>query len=817
MAQVTYELFRSSNRISFTKVHEQTSANDTAVNYNYSEAVPPPGQTYYYYIKASKVGLSPHNTDTIAISSTPTITVTGNPGSFIQALGAPSATQVYIVSGVNLTAGIVITPPVGYEVSANGGTTWFTNASPLTLAQSGGIVNNTNVLVRLNAVVAGTYAGNIIHTSTGAVARNVAVSGTMQYESLPVSANLLYWPMTTNAADSADFRSAGVLASTPTFNKLYVSNGTAVPAVPAFSVTYGQAFGATANGDGTWTTAAGGPGGNLSRTFYEQFTLTAKSGYTVKVDSIILNTSFYNTSSNTKLAVVYSLTGFTTADSADVTGGTGPGGSLVSSANGAFATPAIVNNQTAGTTDNFRLALAGTSGVTLAAGKTLTVRLYFSCGSGSAGRYAKVKDVYLKGYAKDLAVPDPSFTAIGTFNNFSQPLGVPSAVQTYTVSGNNLTGNIVVVPPAAFEVSANGGANWYNSTSPLILAPVSGTVASTTISVRLNASAAGTFSGNIITVTSGATAVNIPVSGSAIAASLNATGTLTGFSQSIGVPSPTQSYTISGRSLTTGITITPPVNYQVSANGGANWYTNASPLVLAKAGDSVATTTIAVRLNAAATGNYAGNIINATTGADTIKLAVSGTTFNPPVLSANGTLQAFSQTLGTPSPVQSFTFTGVYLNGAVTITPPAGYEVSVNGIDWFGTAAPLKLTPAAGANLTQVLQVQLHAGSTGDHHGSIVISSSGAADVQVAVTGITHPGLVIGPNPAHDWLTIYHPRKYTIGKMALYNSNGIKLKNYRTAPASNATTIDVRALPAGLYVIEFTRFNERTLLRFVKQ
>jgi hypothetical protein len=87
----------------------------------------------------------------------------------------------------------------------------------------------------------------------------------------------------------------------------------------------------------------------------------------------------------------------------------------------------------------------------------------------------------------------------------------------------------------------------------------------------------------------------------------------------------------------------------------------------------------------------------------------------------------------------------------------------------------------------------------------------------VAVTGITHPGLVIGPNPAHDWLTIYHPRKYTIGKMALYNSNGIKLKNYRTAPASNATTIDVRALPAGLYVIEFIRFNERTLLRFVKQ
>ena len=56
-----------------------------------------------------------------------------------------------------------------------------------------------------------------------------------------------------------------------------------------------------------------------------------------------------------------------------------------------------MSNQTAGTTVNYRLALNGATGVTLTAGQTLTVRLYFSCGSGSAGRYGKLKDVFFKG------------------------------------------------------------------------------------------------------------------------------------------------------------------------------------------------------------------------------------------------------------------------------------------------------------------------------------------------------------------------------------------------------------------------------------
>ncbi|HWH72503.1 MAG TPA: pectinesterase family protein, partial [Candidatus Sulfotelmatobacter sp.] len=143
MTGITYELFRSTDNMTFSKINEQVAANDTAVNFSYSEAIPAPGVTYYYYVRASKSGLAPHTTDTVLVSSTPTITVTGTLGSFKQGVGTPSAVQAYTVSGVNLTTAVTITPPAGYEVSANNGAAWYNSATPLVLNQSGGVLAAT--------------------------------------------------------------------------------------------------------------------------------------------------------------------------------------------------------------------------------------------------------------------------------------------------------------------------------------------------------------------------------------------------------------------------------------------------------------------------------------------------------------------------------------------------------------------------------------------------------------------------------------------------------------------------------------------------
>src|SRR5690606_19327102 len=114
-----------------------------------------------------------------------------------------------------------------------------------------------------------------------------------------------------------------VVPSAPVLHQLYLSNGTTVSAggnpLPPYSAKNGQAFGPGSSGNGLWTTASGGPGGNLNRMFHQQFTVTVAQGYTVRIDSLVLLASFYHSSSNTKMAMVYSLNGFgSPADSADV-------------------------------------------------------------------------------------------------------------------------------------------------------------------------------------------------------------------------------------------------------------------------------------------------------------------------------------------------------------------------------------------------------------------------------------------------------------------------------------------------------------------
>jgi pectinesterase len=414
MSNIKYELYRSSDNVSFSKVNEQISANDSAVNFAYSEAIPVPATSFYYFIVASKAGFSSHVTDTIVVSSVPTITVTGTPGAFLQGIGLPSNPQAYTVSGVNLTGPITITPPNGFEISADGGTSWNNNSNPISIAIINGAVGTTNISVRLNATTAGPYAGNIAHSSSGALQVNLPVSGTVQQDPLVSSESLIHWPMADDNLDSTLIRNAAINATIPTLRNLMLSDGAAVPAIKQYSVQFGQAFAPNANG--AWGTAVGGNGGNLSRIFYEEFTVAANNGNRVRVDSVLLTAAFYNTSSNTKLAVVYSKDAFA-ADSANVTGGVGPAGALTSGANGAFATPVSLGNQTSGPTNTYRLALNGVDGVIIQPGGVLTIRLYFSCGSTSVGRYGMLKNVIVKGRPESvLPLRLVSFNAVAASN-----------------------------------------------------------------------------------------------------------------------------------------------------------------------------------------------------------------------------------------------------------------------------------------------------------------------------------------------------------------------------------------------------------------
>ena len=108
----------------------------------------------------------------------PTIIVSPVTGTITSCSGTASASpniQQFMVSGVKVTDNIAITAPAGFELSLTSGSNY---GSSLVLSQTDGTVNNTLIYVRSAAAdLTGTISGNILLSSTGAATQIVAVNG----------------------------------------------------------------------------------------------------------------------------------------------------------------------------------------------------------------------------------------------------------------------------------------------------------------------------------------------------------------------------------------------------------------------------------------------------------------------------------------------------------------------------------------------------------------------------------------------------------------------------------------------------------------
>lgn len=123
----------------------------------------------------------------------------------------------------------------------------------------------------------------------------------------------------------------------------------------------------------------------------------------------------------------------------------------------------------------------------------------------------------------------------------------PSAAQTFTVSGSNLTSNVTVTAPTNFEVSKDGSS--YAGSQTIT---ASGTLSATTIYVRLKSGlAVNSYSGNITVASTGATSKTVSLSGSVTAPAYTvvwtinpaAGGTLSATSGTSTIVTPNAAYT----------------------------------------------------------------------------------------------------------------------------------------------------------------------------------------------------------------------------------------------------------------------------------
>jgi len=122
----------------------------------------------------------------IVVDAVPVISATGTLQPLVTTYGTPSATTSFTVSGANLSLGILVTPPVGLEVSTDN----ITFTKTVTIGTSG-LSTSTIIYFRLASVTnAGSYPGNIVLTSQGALDVNVPmVSNTVNRAPLIITAN----------------------------------------------------------------------------------------------------------------------------------------------------------------------------------------------------------------------------------------------------------------------------------------------------------------------------------------------------------------------------------------------------------------------------------------------------------------------------------------------------------------------------------------------------------------------------------------------------------------------------------------------------
>jgi hypothetical protein len=374
----------------------------------------------------------------------------------------------YVLSGINLTGApgnIVVSPPAGFEistVSASG--PWTAYPSTLNVPYASATLGNTTIYARFAPTgPAASYSGNITHVGGGA-SSNVAVTG---------SSYLYTKYCTSGATTTADEDIFNVTLGTLNNSSTCLTTG---------------GIGSVLNMYSNYTTTVAAPDlqqGSSGNTFSVQIGTcgTGTYGNGVKI--------FIDFDQNGDFAAANELVYFTPAT---------PWPSGAHTETGAIAVPggALLGN-TMMRVVNVETTSPGTS--------------ILACGGYSWGE--------TEDYLVNIVVAtSPNLVVVPSSINFGSVPSGSYGYSQYVLSGTNLTGfpgNIVVSPPAGFEVSSvSASGPWTANPSSINIPYTSKSLGNTTIYARFAPSGPpNAYSGNITNVGGGTKAsANVAVSGS---------------------------------------------------------------------------------------------------------------------------------------------------------------------------------------------------------------------------------------------------------------------------------------------------------------
>jgi len=201
-------------------------------------------------------------------------------------------------------------------------------------------------------------------------------------------------------------------------------------------------------------------------------------------------------------------------------------------------------------------------------------------------------------------------------------------------------------------------------------------------------------------------------------------------------PSPEGDFSVSGSNLTNDITVSVSSNFEISLASGSGF---ASTVTVSQTAGTAEATTIYVRLSSGLSPEtYDGVVTASSNGATDSTQSISGIVSpENPEFTVTTNLDDFNYlaSTGGPSPEDSFSVEGLFLQDDISITATVNYEVSLTTATGFGSSVTITPNQSGTVASTDIFVRLAGSLSAGNYTGDITISSTGVTDELIAVNG----------------------------------------------------------------------------------
>ncbi len=424
----------------------------------------------------------------------------------------------------------------------------------------------------------------------------------------------------------------------------------------------------------------------------------------------------------------------------------------------------------------------------------------------------------------------PNILIISTIAEFeSTKVGGTSSEQSFSISGENLYGDVNIIPPSGFEVSLASGTSFI-AEDTIKLAATDHTVDATTIHVRFAPTVAKNYNDSIKIETKLYTAY-VKVSGNTgtqVNAIIAAEGTLFNFyTTSTSEASSVQYFSVSGNNLEEDIKIEAPEGFELSLVTGDVFYVE-NPILLGPTENQVEPTNIFVRFNPSEEREYQDSI-EVTISSDTIYIPVHGYVQSQinPMIFIEGTLAEFDSTsVGQVSTEQSFSVSGINLEGAIYITPPDGFEISTTSGEEFSAENSIVITPEENTVNEVDIFVRFAPEENKNYSDTIKLTSASAEQAIVKVSGAVKSqnstdiksilskkdDFEVYPNPSSDFIFIQlHNKTIENNNISIFSFGGKLI--FTEKSQSEILKIDISTYQPGIYIVKVNDAYKKLIIQ----